>query len=278
MSQTRTVSLSLGATYIGALSRLRAQLYDTTGALVGGLVSSGFAAIGSNGDFVFVYDYLDDFRGAVQFFDTNDGLPIPNLPVVAFDPEGASASAGAGPNLVNLTVQDGDGNNLSGVSVRLVIGIYSYSNITDINGVASFGLENGTYTLVMEKSGYEYTPTEETISGDEDITRVMSATVVPSSSNPLTTNATLYTYDRTGALEGNVDITFKLIAGPGEAGQSHYSRQFIKSSDSLGLLMVTLLRSSTYQAWRGDNEDAVRVTFTTDATGSYLLPEILGWE
>jgi len=276
MAQTRTVALSLGAVFIGALARLRAQIYNSSGASVGGLVSSGFVTVGSNGDFLFVHDYSDGFRGAVQFFDSATGLPIPNFPIVAFDPEEIFPSP-TGPRLINLTVQDDDGNDLNGVAIRLISGSYSYF-ATTVDGEASFGLSDGSYTLVMEKPGYEFTPTTEVISGDVNITRTMLATSVPPSTDPLTTNAILYTYDRTGAREGNVDITFKLIAGPGEAGQSHYSRQFIKSSNSTGLLSVNLLRSSTYMAWRGDDEDAVRVTFTTDDTGSYLLPEILGWE
>jgi len=93
----------------------------------------------------------------------------------------------AGSNTVTITVHDGSGNNLVGVHVDVFdSGNTSLQGRVDTNssGVAVHNLDNGTYTLRLVRSGYTFTAVQFTVSGNYTHTYVMTAYVIPASSDP----------------------------------------------------------------------------------------------
>lgn len=67
MSYPLSFSLSFGSGRAGILSDLRAQLIDTTGSNVGGVISSGFIEVGT-GNYAFLASIPTSHRGGLTFY------------------------------------------------------------------------------------------------------------------------------------------------------------------------------------------------------------------
>lgn len=81
---TWTLLLPAGPLYTG-LTDLRAQLVDTDGDNVGGVIDEGFVEVGSNGDYLFTYDeYPSDQTVGVIFYSA--GAPSVTLGSVVMNP------------------------------------------------------------------------------------------------------------------------------------------------------------------------------------------------
>lgn len=85
MAYTLTTSISLGSSRTGFI--LSAQLFDTSGVEVGGLVTLGFVEIGQGG-YLWTYSgFPDNFRGGVKFYNTS--YPTVVLTITSVNPEEA---------------------------------------------------------------------------------------------------------------------------------------------------------------------------------------------
>jgi len=87
----------------------------------------------------------------------------------------ASAGAGTGARTVTITVNDGT-TVLQNALVRLTEGVNTFRALTNASGVATFNLDDATYTVAITKSGYSYAGTTLVVDGTE--TRTYSMTVV----------------------------------------------------------------------------------------------------
>jgi len=181
-------------------------------------------------------------------------------------------SSGSGARTVTITVNDG-ATVIVGAIVRLTLGVDTYTATTIAGGIATFNVNDGTWTVAITKAGYTYAGTTIVVDGTETATYSMSAvTITPAAAGQ--TNAYLTTRTGGGTVLGSVVVTFKMVAGPGTAANSYNSKEFTATSHaSTGLLEVTLLQSATYYGIRGDGTE---IQFTTGTDGTYALPEILG--
>ena len=76
--------------------------------------------------------------------------------------------------LLNVTVEDEDGDPLEDAEVSVENGV-DVSNMTDADGLTTFELPDGDYTVTGEKDGYEDASTDVTIDGeDENITLTLA--------------------------------------------------------------------------------------------------------
>lgn len=184
----------------------------------------------------------------------------------------ASFGSGGGARTVLITVNDGS-TALSSVNVRVTKGSESYTNTTNGSGVATFNLDDGTWTVALTKSGYTYAGTSLVVNGAEAETYSMTAVTITPASDPAQTTAYLTTRNGQGTAKGNVAVKFRLMSGPGDAGSSYDGAEFTAQSNTSGLLEVTLLREAIYVGTRGDGAE---VQFTTPDASTYQLPEWLG--
>lgn len=184
-----------------------------------------------------------------------------------------TTSVGTGARSVTITVDDGS-DELENARVRFTEGSNTFTALTNSSGVATFALDDATYTLAITKAGYSFTPTTQVVDGTETITKSMSAIVITPGAGPDQTTGYLTTYDGQGESAEDVEITFRLVKPPGNEGQAFDGDEFTGTSGEDGLLEVTLLREAKYEAWRGTR--GRRVTFKTDDESTYQLPEVLG--
>jgi len=183
-----------------------------------------------------------------------------------------TGGGGSGARTVTITVNDG-ATVIIGAIVRLTLGVDTYTATTIAGGIATFNVNDGTWTVGITKAGYTYAGTTIVVDGTETATYSMSAvTITPAAAGQ--TNAYLTTRTGGGTVLGSVVVTFKMVAGPGTVANSYNSKEFTATSHaSTGLLEVTLLQSATYYGIRGDGTE---IQFTTGTDGTYALPEILG--
>lgn len=275
MSQTLTISIALGPAFSGALARLRAQLLNTAGALVGGLVATGFAATpGTNGDFLWTYSsYPDGFRGAVQFYDTATGLPIPNLPLYSINPEELTPNP-TGARSVTFHVTDGV-DPVEGASVRVTKGAVSFVFPTDVDGDFTYGLDDGTYDYVVSKVGYAGAVGSVMVAGNitEPVVIIPTA-VAPDPPSDLQIIGRMYTYDGSGNLKPAVPVVFQLVGGPELGGVSPFSGPFTVTSNGDAYLETALFKNAEYRARRGSGP---WTNFLTGEDSPLDLPESIGF-
>jgi hypothetical protein len=172
-------------------------------------------------------------------------------------------SSGAGAFTYRVMVIESNGTRIQNATVRMTEGVNAYTAVSDSNGMTAFALDAATYGLAITKVGYAFTPTSQIVAGSGGVAKTMTAQVISPATAPDTTNAYCYTYDGHGTLEANVVLTFvllkSLLAG------DYSSASFTATSDSNGLLQVTLLQSSTYSVQRGTGL-VRKITIGTAAT------------
>lgn len=186
----------------------------------------------------------------------------------------ATPIQGSGARTVTVTVTSSSVA-IPGARVRMTAGVTTFVLDSDINGQAVFSLDDNTYTLSISKSGYTYAPTTQTITGTTAIAASMTAVVITSPTDPTQSTAYLTTYDGQGAVQGFVEVTFKMTVIPSNdtGGRSFADDGFTVQSDVNGLLNVSLARLATYKAKR---EDGNFHTFTVTDTSTFELPSGLG--
>lgn len=184
-----------------------------------------------------------------------------------------SVGAGSGARTVTITVNDGT-TALQNAIVRMTEGVNTYTATTNVSGVATFNLDDATYTVSISKAGYSFSGTTLAVSGTTTQTYSMSAITITPPADPALTAAYLTTYDAQGGIAGSTVISFKLEDGSGTTGYSYSTTTFTGTSNaSTGLLTINLIKSTSYSARRGTGE---WVDFTTGTGSTYALPEILG--
>lgn len=188
-----------------------------------------------------------------------------------------AGSSGSGANVVRVTVKDGDQNLLENATVRMAEGVNSFTATTDANGIATFALDDATYSLAITKAGYSFTPASRVVDGAEAFEEEMTQVAITPAADPTQTNAYLRTYDGHGTPQASVTIEFQLLHASGEPGRSFPGKVFSATSNEQGNLTVNLLRGSRYQARRNhETGTGTWVPFTTSGSSTYQLPEVLG--
>jgi hypothetical protein len=178
----------------------------------------------------------------------------------------------SGPSAVTLTFEDEANDPVPNVDFTVLT---QGSGRSNVSGVATFGLPDGTYTVAARMTnGVVFANTTLTVAGTTALTITGQSVVITPPADPSMTTAYLYTYDEEGAIETGVVINFKLEVGPGGAGRSFNNKVFEATSDGTGLLQVELIREATYLAKREDGGKWHR--FKTLDSGTMQLPDILG--
>jgi len=180
-------------------------------------------------------------------------------------------SASAGGRTVTVTVTDTDTDPIQNASVRLGSGSEQQVILTDVNGVAEFGMSDGTHVLAVSKAGYSFTPTTVVVDGDESVDVEMDIVSITPASDPAQSNAYATTRDGKGNVQATQTIDFWLKKPPSGSGQSYNYGKFSATSDVNGLLQVALIRLATYAARRGNGKEII---FVVDDTSTYALPQI----
>ncbi len=159
---------------------------------------------------------------------------------------------GNGAYSVQSTTTDGT-NPLQGALVRVTSGLDSFSNLTDASGHASFSLNAGTYTVSVAKTGYTFTPTTRTVTGNNAGTLyssvlAMTAVLIPATpTDPTYTRIFGYMRElRTGNMLKGVRVIARRIpsAGKAYAGGFLIGDEISAVTDSTGLVLLDVPKSN----------------------------------
>jgi len=197
------------------------------------------------------------------------------------------ASDGRGAYPVTITIDDGT-DPIEGATVRITTSGLVVTKTTDVDGIALFALDNGTYDVTITMAGYGAGVESLTVSGSSSDTYSLTEIVVTPPASALVATGIMIVYDEDGAEEEGASISIQLTAGPGTDGYGWDTAVRTEVSDADGLVTFAgMIRGATYSVWRG--VAATEVTAFTAQSSSdasecvvpldqdtFSLPEVTG--
>ena len=223
----------------------------------------------SNGD--------DAGFGYVYMTNTTDVHIVQDSPAVAQANAtivSAKLGAGSGARTCVLTVQTSGAVAIQGANVRVTRNSVSHTQTTNSSGVATFNLDDGSWTVAITAAGYSYNGTTLTVDGDETATYTMTANNVSAPSAPNLSVGTLLCLGTDGAIEAGVSVHFRVVSGSGTAGYALDNAPFTLTSDAQGEIEDEFVIGATYAGRRGTV--GREVEFTVANAANFNIPEILG--
>ncbi len=187
---------------------------------------------------------------------------------------GGGGGSGSGARTVTVTVTDGT-DPLQNAVVRMTEGVNTYTATTNVSGVATFNLDDATYTVAISKPSYSYAGTTLAVNSDETATYAMSAVVVPAPSDPALCAVTIPILDQYGVALADevVEIRFNEFEAGATTTALVLSPPPTLTSDVDGLAEVTLLREASYSVFYGQDDYRRRLDFTVPDAASYTVGE-----
>ena len=180
---------------------------------------------------------------------------------------------GTGANAVTITIDDGT-DPLESVKVRVTKGAESYLGTTNASGVATFALDNGTWTVRATLPLYTMDAETLVVDGDEDETYSMSAVSITPSEPGSVTGYWIARCADGQPIEG-VEIGVRVKSSM-SAGTAHQAATRTVVSDEAGVASVAnLLPSVRYEARAGQGP-WIEFIVPAGSASPYQLPDIWG--
>jgi hypothetical protein len=182
-------------------------------------------------------------------------------------------TGGTGANAVTLTVTDTNSAALANVKAHIYAGAVDWRQITSTSGTCRFGLDDGTYSLVLTLPGYQFTPTTLTVSSASAFTATMTATYVPAPASP--TGCTVYfnVIDDDGTAVVGEQFTFIQTTPPTGSGNVYLGGTSVTATSGAGgLVTVELPQTAVWQANVG--RTAAGFPIAVPAASTYQLPNV----
>lgn len=188
------------------------------------------------------------------------------------------ANNGTGARTVTITVNDGT-TVLQNAVVRFTEGSNTYRALTNASGVATFNLDDATYTVAVSKVGYYYAGTTMIVNGTETATYSMTAINVTPGMGDLTTGY-LTCLDEEGVAEEGVSVRCQVVQIPASGtGFAYDSAVRFATSDEDGLVEFPMLKGARYLIWRGSVKPPagiVPVLISASAGSTTALGSLIG--
>jgi hypothetical protein len=183
-----------------------------------------------------------------------------------------SASTGSGARTVTITVNL-SGSPVEGALVRLTKAAETYLGTTNVSGIVTFNVDDGTWTVAITAANATYAGTTLVVDGNETATYSVTAIAVTPSSAPLRTGY-LVCYDEDGVVESGVSVSLSCYYAP-DTGLAVDTTTRTATSDVNGLVQFTnLIVGAKYIITRGTQG---QYRFTVAAgSGSFAITSIVG--
>lgn len=184
-------------------------------------------------------------------------------------------SGGSGARTVAVTVDDGT-DPIEDANVRLTKGSESYVQATDADGEVAFSIDDGTWTLVVTRPGYTFTPATIVVDGDEITTCSMTLVTVSPPTNPSLSAIQVLCLDSAGQPESGVAIDIRIITVPsGSQNIAFKGAKQTATSDGSGIARFEVVQGSVCEwkrgladVWQSVAIDSDGVTNVTSVIGS----------
>ena len=190
----------------------------------------------------------------------------------------ATAAAGTGARTVTVTVNDGT-TVLQNAVVRFTEGSNTYRALTNASGIATFNLDDATYTVAVSKVGYHYAGTTMIVNGTETATYSMSAINVTPGTGDLTTGY-LTCLDEEGVAEEGVSVRCQVVQIPSSGtGFAYDSAVQLETSAADGLVEFAMIKGARYLVWRGSIKPPQGITpvlISASAGSTTALGSLIG--
>lgn len=162
-----------------------------------------------------------------------------------------SSGSGSGARTVTVTVDD-NGTLLQNATVRMTDGIFSYSALTNVSGVAVLQLDDATYAIAVSLAGYEAdggNPAAVVVNGDEVVALEMNAVVIPSPTDPTLCRLYGTFLYPSGAVAVGIRVEATLVVNaPATAstGNTIIEKTVFVDTDSDGYAQLDVIKTSEY--------------------------------
>ena len=177
----------------------------------------------------------------------------------------ASAGAGTGARTVTITVNDGT-TALQNAVVRLTEGSNTFRALTNASGVATFNLDDATYTVAVTKSGYTYAGTTLVVDGTETATYSMTAVSVTPPTNPDLSAIEVLCLDEDFAAASGIDVDFRMASvAAGDQNRAHPGAKKTVTSNGSGIARFEGPQGATIEWKRGTGQQWTAVTLDSDS-------------
>jgi hypothetical protein len=190
----------------------------------------------------------------------------------------ATGAAGTGARTVTITINDGT-TALQNAVVRFTEGSNTYRALTNASGIATFNLDDATYTLAVSKVGYYYAGTTMIVNGIETATYSMTAINVTPGTGDLTTGY-LTCLDEESVAEEGVSVRCQVVQAPASGtGFAYDSAVQLETSDADGLVEFPMIKGARYLVWRGSIKPPQGITpllISASAGSTTALGSLIG--
>jgi hypothetical protein len=180
----------------------------------------------------------------------------------------ASAGAGTGARTVTITVNDGT-TALQNAVVRLTEGVNTFRALTNASGVATFNLDDVTYTVAITKSGYSYAGTTLVVDGTETRTYSMTVVSITPPDGPTKTVLTILCLDENGDADSGVNVSIRYVTVPTDSVDIAFPGASItKTSNGSGVATFQVIKGATIEYKRGTRDVWLEATMSDEDTTS----------
>jgi hypothetical protein len=189
-------------------------------------------------------------------------------------PSGGGGSGLDGPSSVTLTFEDADGDPVPLVDFTIV---GQGPGRADTDGVAAFGLEDGTYTVVARPTtGTLFANEELVVDGSTAMTITGTAVAITPASSPAQTTAYTYTRNGGGTLTSGVTV-YVALKDPNGSVDAWLRNSLSDTSGGDFLCEFTLAKGGTYRHRVGQSGPwSEEWTIPIGAGSTYAMPEVMG--
>lgn len=177
---------------------------------------------------------------------------------------------GTGARVISVTVVDSGATPLEGVLVRLTKGAKTYIQTTDVDGEATFNVDDGTWVVAATLHGYSYAGSSLVVDGDEPLDITMTDGADISASDPGFVTGYVIVRNVGMALEAGASVSLVLTDLPLEMGTVGISTARTAVSDAGGVASwINIVPGASYTITSGGTTVSVKVP--TDAEDEHLL-------
>jgi len=175
-------------------------------------------------------------------------------------PTGGGGGSGTGARTVTITVNDGT-TVLQNATVRMTEGANTFTALTNESGVATFNLDDATYTVSISKSGYSYSGTTLIVNGTETATYSMTAISITPPDNPDLSAIVVTCLGTDFETQSGVTIDLRIITLPsGSTNAAYPGLKQTATSNGSGIATLYAPKGSVCEWKRGKEDSWTEIT------------------
>jgi hypothetical protein len=173
---------------------------------------------------------------------------------------GISGGSGSGARTVTITVNDGT-TVLQNALIRLTEGANTFTATTNVSGVATFNVDDATYTVAITKSGYSYAGTTLVVDGTETRTYSMTVVSITPPDNPDISAIVVTCLGTDFETQSGVTIDLRIITLPsGSTNAAYPGLKQTATSNGSGIATLYAPKGSVCEWKRGKEDSWTQIT------------------